>query len=197
MVDSKVIAGYDDDADIINYLFEIASKDFDARINFIREVISKAVPEEILKQQPTVVEDNIQHQIKRIILPILDRNWREHIDDMAGFRQGIHLQSYAQANPLELYQREGYARFERFNFRVNREILTTAMRSSLGVQRRVVDRPNDNDPFKGLSTNQDQSTVRSNRPKLVNQGQFKNVGPNDACPCGSGKKFKFCHGLKR
>ena len=196
MVDANVIAEYEDDQDIIEYLYKIAVEDFDKRINFIRDVLEKAVPEEIKQQHPTIIEDNIQHQIKRIILPILDRNWREHIDDMAGFRQGIHLQSYAQTNPLELYQREGYARFERFNTRVNQEILITAMHTSLGVQRRVVEQPKDEDTLKGLSTNQDQSTVRANAPK-VNNDKFAKAGPNDPCPCGSGKKFKFCHGLKR
>ena len=50
------------------------------------------------------------------------------------------------------------------------------------------------DAMKGLSTNQDLSRVRAQGP-VVNKDPFANVGPNDTCPCGSGKKYKFCHGL--
>ena len=196
MVDVNVIRGYEDDQDIIKYLSDIANNDFDARMNDVRRQLNDVVPAEIKAENPNIIEDNIQFAIKRIILPILDRNWREHIDDMAGFRQGIGLQSYAQQNPLELYQREGYQKFLRMNKRINNEILVTAMHTSLGVQRRVVEEPKDEDTMKGLSTNQDLGTTNANKP-VRNDKKFANVGPNDACPCGSGLKFKFCHGARR
>lgn len=196
MVDVNVIRNYDDDEDIIEYLYKIACDDLDKRIAFIRELLTKVVPEEVKAENPNIIEENVMFQIKRIILPILDRNWREHIDDMAGFRQGIHLQSYAQTNPLELYQREGYIRFEKLTKKINQEILITAMHTTLGVQRRVAEPPKDEDTLKGLQTNQDQSTVRKNTP-VVKDKKYANVGPNDPCPCGSGMKYKFCHGLKR
>ena len=113
---------------------------------------------------------------------------------MAGFRQGIYLQQYAQNNPLELYQREGYERFERLNIKMNEEILTSAMHARIRVQRREEPK----DELKGLRTNQDLSTVNQNKPVRNQSGNktFAKVGPNDPCPCGSGKKFKFCHGLR-
>ena len=196
MVDVNVIRAYEDDQDIIEYLYKIACDDFDKRIEFIRDILNKAVPDDIKAQNPDIVEDNVMFQIKRIILPILDRNWREHIDDMAGFRQGIHLQSYAQTNPLELYQREGYNKFERLTKKINQEVLITAMHTTMGVQRRLVDTPKDEDTLKGLHTNQDQNTIRKNTP-IVKDKRFANVGANDPCPCGSGLKYKFCHGIKR
>ena len=114
---------------------------------------------------------------------------------MDGFRQGIYLQSYAQTNPLELYQREGYKKFERLNRKMNEEILITAMHARVRVERRVEE---PKDELKGLSTNQDLSTTNANQPvRKDSKDVFANVGPNDACPCGSGKKFKFCHGLRR
>lgn len=197
MVDVNKIYELDDDEDIINYLSDIASNDLDKRVSQVRETLENIVPEEVKNQDPTLIENNIQFTLKRIILPILDRNWREHIDDMAGFRQGIHLQSYAQKNPLELYQREGYARFDRLTKRINNEILMAAMHTSFGVQHRVVEQPKDEDTLKGLQTNQDQNTVNKNTPVNNKDKKFANVGPNDPCPCGSGIKFKFCHGIKR
>lgn len=194
LVDVNVISQYDDDQDIINYIYDECVKDWDKRIRLIRDDFHEIIPQDALLAEPDLIDKNIGLFYKRLILPILDKNWREHIDDMAGFRQGIHLQSYAQTNPLELYQREGYARFERLNKRMNEQIFTTAMHARVRVQR-VQEQPKDE--MKGLSTNQDLSTVRKKGP-VNNQGNpFANVGPNDRCPCGSGKKFKFCHGLKR
>ena len=187
----------EDDEDIINHLFEIASKDVDTRLNFLRDILSKAIPQEVQNDNPDIVEKNIQFQIKRIILPVLDRNWREHIDDMAGLRQGIQLQAYAQTNPLELYQREGYERFERLNRNMNEQILIAAMHTSFGIQRRVETEPKDEDTLKGLSTNQDLGTVKKKTPVNNKDSRFAKVGPNEPCPCGSGMKFKFCHGLKK
>ena len=195
LVDVNIVRGYDDDQDIIKYIFECASKDFRGRMNKLREDLKNIIPNEAIEQDKDVIEKQIQMFIKRIILPILDRNWREHIDDMAGFRQGIHLQQYAQTNPLELYQREGYIKFENLNRKMNEEITITAMHARVRVERQ---QEPEKDELKGLSTNQDLSTVNQKNPvRKDTNDKFANVGPNDACPCGSGKKFKFCHGLRR
>ena len=191
LVDLNVIKSYDDDQDMIEYIYEKATADINERFDKLREDLASVIPDEEQKENPNLINDQIQMFIKRIILPILDKNWREHIDDMAGFRQGIHLQSYAQSNPLEIYQREGYTKFNKMNARMNREILVNAMRARIRVQRQVQEMP---DAMKGLSTNQDLSRVRAQGP-VVNKDPFANVGPNDTCPCGSGKKYKFCHGL--
>ena len=195
LIDVNIVRGMDDDQDIINYVHECAYKDFKGRMDKLREDLHNIVPEEAIKEDPNVINGQIQMFIKRIILPILDKNWREHIDDMAGFRQGIHLQQYAQTNPLELYQREGYAKFERLNRKMNEEITITAMHARVRVERQVEP---EKDELKGLKTNQDLSTVNQKGPVRKDQNdKFANVGPNDPCPCGSGKKFKFCHGLRR
>ncbi len=196
LIDVNKVKEYDDDEDMIKYIFDTAVADWDKRIDEVRQTLSEMIPQEELESDNNIIEKNIMMFIKRIILPILDKNWREHIDDMAGFRQGIHLQSYAQKNPLEIYQREGYYKFEELNRRMNEEILRTAMRARVRVQR-VEEKPKDE--LKGLSTNQDLSTVNKKSPVVNNNknNPFVGVGPNDRCPCGSGKKFKFCHGLKR
>lgn len=201
MVDVNVVRDIDDDQDIIKYLYGICTTDFDGRINNFKESLGQILPKEVLEQDPDIVNKQVYELLKRIILPVLDKNWREHIDDMYGLRQGIHLQSYAQTDPLQLYQKEGFARFERMNQRINEEILTTAMHASFAIRRaEAVATPKEEDSMKGLSTNQDLSTTRANAP-VVNKNKprssFVNVGANSPCPCGSGLKFKFCHGLRR
>jgi preprotein translocase subunit SecA len=168
------------------------------RYNGFKAELDRVIPEQVKAEDPEIVEKNMQFFIKRIILPILDRNWREHIDEMAGFRQGIGLQSYAQKDPLEIYQREGYEKFQRLMRKINEEILVTAMHTGMQIRRPdVVNEPKDEDTMKGLSTNQDMSTVNKQQPVKNENKQFANVGPNEPCPCGSGLKFKFCHGLKQ
>ena len=193
LIDLNVIKSIDEDTDMVEYIYNEAMKDINSRIDKLKEDLKTIIPETDLENNPDLIHQQVELFIKRIILPILDKNWREHIDDMAGFRQGIHLQSYAQTDPLELYQREGYLKFERLNKKMNEEILIAAMHARIRVARHQEEVP---DQLKGLSTNQDLSTTRANAPK-VNNDMFANVGPNDKCPCGSGKKFKFCHGLKK
>ncbi len=195
LVDVNIVRGYDDDQDMINYIFECGKKDMDERLKGIREEMKNIFPPEAFENGQDPVEQQIQMILKRIILPVLDRNWREHIDDMAGFRQGIYLQQYAQNNPLELYQREGFEKFDKLNRKMNEEILIAAMHTRIRFERKVEE---PKDELKGLSTNQDLSTTNANTPiKKDPKDMFANVGPNEPCPCGSGKKFKFCHGLRR
>ena len=195
LVDVNIVRGYDDDQDMINYIFECGKKDMDERLKGIREEMKNIFPPEAFENGQDPVEQQIQMILKRIILPVLDRNWREHIDDMAGFRQGIYLQQYAQNNPLELYQREGFEKFDKLNRRMNEEILIAAMHTRIRFERKVEE---PKDELKGLSTNQDLSTTNAKTPvKKDSKDMFANVGPNEPCPCGSGKKFKFCHGLRR
>ena len=194
IIDLNTVKNYDDDQDIINYIYGEASKLFKDRMEKLKEDMKSVVPDEVLAENPNFIEENEMMFIKRIILPILDKNWREHIDDMDGFRQGIYLQSYAQTNPLELYQREGYKKFERLNQKMNEEIFITAMHARVRVQRQ---QEPPKDETKNLNTNQDLSTVRQQTPVTKANNPFANVGPNQPCPCGSGKKFKFCHGIKR
>ena len=196
IVDVNKVKALDDDRDIVKYIFECCSNEFDSRLAGIKKDLEEIIPDEVIKENPNIVEEQISLFIKRIILPILDRNWREHIDDMQGFRQGIYLQQYAQTNPLELYQREGYERFERLNWKMNEEILQSAMHARIRVTRKQEE---PTDEMKGLRTNQDLSTVRQQGPVHKNNPnqKFANVGPNEPCPCGSGKKFKFCHGIRR
>ena len=195
IIDLNKVKSYDDDQEIINYIYETVKDEFKKRLVDLETTFKEIIPENVIKEDPDFINKQIMIFIKRIILPILDKNWRDHIDDMAGFRQGIYLQQYAQQNPLELYRREGYQKFENLNRKMNEEIFTTAMHARIRINR-APEAPKDD--MKGLNTNQDLSRVRAQQPvKKDSNDPFANVKPNDACPCGSGKKFKFCHGLYR
>ena len=196
IIDVNKVREYQDDEDIKKYIF-------DESMNVVKSNIERLTDnlKAIINNNPQIEDKDAeinratQMIYKQLILPVLDYNWQNHIDDMAGFRQGIHLQSYAQNNPLELYKREGYRKFDRLNKKMNKEIYARTMHQ---LPRIIIARPEEERP-KEFNTNQDLSQTRSQAEIMAERranNPFLNVKPNDACPCGSGKKFKFCHGIK-
>ncbi|MGX7329738.1 preprotein translocase subunit SecA [Enterococcus bulliens] len=115
---------------------------------------------------------------KVVILRVVDSKWTDHIDAMDQLRQSIGLRAYGQNNPLVEYQTEGYSMFEAMVGAIEYEVTRLFMKAEIrqNVQREQVAQ-GDTEPV-----NEAQPTA------------FDKVGRNDPCPCGSGKKFKNCHG---
>ena len=127
-------------------------------------------------------EKNYQEMIKAFVLKVVDTYWTKHIDDMQALRQSVTLQSYAQQNPFQVYQEDGMAMFETLNENINIDVCKYLVRSK--VREEVVREA----AIKATGSNQvlDESREKKPTEKLVR------VGRNDPCPCGSGKKYKFC-----
>lgn len=121
---------------------------------------------------------------KVIILRVVDTHWMAHIDALDGLRQGIHLRSYGQINPLEEYKAEGYQMFnnliERIEDDATRYIYLAEIRQNL--ERKQVAKP--------IAA---KSGKEEEKKKPIKRTSDK-VGRNDECPCGSGKKYKQCCG---
>ncbi|MDE6013513.1 MAG: preprotein translocase subunit SecA [Anaeroplasmataceae bacterium] len=168
-----------DDVAIVDYICERAYSFIDA---------NKQEAKDAKEKYSLDLPDNLfDMYLKDILLRILDQYWMRHIDDMQGLRQGVVLQSYAQTNPLEIYQQEGYARFNRLTENINLEVLKYVTHTRLQFKPRE-----EVDPMEGLTTND----VKEEPVKKKPDQRKQTVAPNDPCPCGSGKKYKFCHGLK-
>ncbi len=151
---------------------------------------------------------------KQIMLQVLDRLWKEHLASMDHLRQGIHLRGYASKNPKQEYKREAYTLFEalldNIKFEVIRMISNVEIRKpeeveALEQQRREqLERQRmefKHDAAEGASPpDMDEGSAGAQAPSGEQgkaepfQREGKKVGRNDACPCGSGKKFKHCHG---
>ena len=118
-----------------------------------------------------------------ILLKVMDQKWMSHIDDMDILRDGIGLQAYGQKDPLVEYKIAGYEMFQNMMRSIQEETIRVLYQIKLEqkVAREQVAKP--------LATNRDESAVRS--PK---QREGRKIYPNDPCPCGSGKKYKQCHG---
>ena len=120
-----------------------------------------------------------------VLLKSVDRKWMDHIDDMEQLRQSISLQSYGQHDPLVEYKIAGYDMFNE----MTRNIMVETVRVLYHVK--VEQKVEREEVAKVTGTNKDETAVK--KPKMRAD---KKIYPNDPCPCGSGKKYKNCHGRR-
>ena len=118
-----------------------------------------------------------------VLLKIIDNKWMNHIDDMTQLREGIGLMAYGQKDPLIEYKTTGYDMFEGMAASIKEE--TVRILYHIQVEQKIEREP----AAKITGTNRDDSA--QNAPK---RREVRKIYPNDPCPCGSGKKFKQCHG---
>jgi preprotein translocase subunit SecA len=139
--------------------------------------------------------DEVAATIERdVMLQILDQRWRDHLSDMDHLRDGIHLRAMAQQDPLVAWQREGFAMFENLLNSVDDDFVRYITHIEA-----IVEPANDN-ALEGAVTNVDAAPVESSKvanpsgPAPKTTPAKEKIGRNDPCFCGSGKKFKQCHG---
>jgi preprotein translocase subunit SecA len=127
---------------------------------------------------------------KVVILRVVDTKWTDHIDAMDQLRQSVGLRAYGQNNPLVEYQTEGYSMFEAMVGAIEYEVTRLFMKSEIrqNVQREQV--------AQGEAAHEEviDAEAKSNTSAKKQPVQVKKIGRNEPCPCGSGKKFKNCHG---
>ncbi|AXK70974.1 preprotein translocase subunit SecA [Lysobacter sp. TY2-98] len=143
---------------------------------------------------------------KHIMLNVLDQSWKEHLARMDYLRQGIHLRGYAQKQPKQEYKREAFELFSEMLEKVKREVVTLLARVRIRTEEEIA---------------QEEAAARAQLEAQARQMQFQHadvggfsadeeagdvlaasaaaaaagtIGRNDPCPCGSGKKYKHCHG---
>ncbi|MDB8632874.1 SEC-C metal-binding domain-containing protein, partial [Streptococcus mutans] len=125
---------------------------------------------------------------KVLILMVVDNKWTDHIDALDQLRSSVGLRGYAQNNPIVEYQSEGFRMFQDMIGAIEFDVTRTMMKAQIHEQEREKETESRTTAEQNISA---QSTISPQDPI------FKNVGRNDKCPCGSGKKFKNCHGRKR
>ena len=121
---------------------------------------------------------------------VVDRHWMDHIDQMSTLRQSVALQSYGQVNPLREYQEIGFEMFNKMISSIESEAVGLINRnyipSNMGQRERVA---------KIVGTSGGSSDDDGKKKPVVNKN--KKIGPNEPCPCGSGRKYKHCCGRKQ
>ena len=130
-------------------------------------------------------EEAVRELERVVLLKVVDRKWMDHIDDMDQLRQSIGLQALGQHDPLVEYKIAGYDMFNE----MNRNIMEETVRVLFHVK--VEQKVEREEVAKVTGTNKDETSIKE--PKRRSE---KKIYPNDPCPCGSGKKYKNCHGRK-
>ena len=174
----------------------------------IREKIIKTLDDAYEAKVQTYGAPIVRHLEKAIMLQQLDSHWREHLAAMDYLRQGIHLRSYAQKNPKQEYKREAFELFSTMLERIKHDTVSLLSRMQLRTQAEIDAEEAERQArleraMKFQHAAPEQITAPSAPEPLPEEerapvAQFvretKKVGRNEACPCGSGKKYKHCHG---
>jgi preprotein translocase subunit SecA len=149
----------------------------------------------------------MRHLEKAIMLQVLDSQWKDHLAAMDYLRQGIHLRGYAQKNPKEEYKREAFALFSGMLVRIKHDVISLLARLEVRAEADVAALEEQQRPppemhylHPAVSAAAAEPEIEAGtdvevaaRPETVVRSQPK-VGRNQPCPCGSGKKYKHCHG---
>ncbi|MGS1080359.1 preprotein translocase subunit SecA [Pseudoxanthomonas beigongshangi] len=180
------------------------------------EAIERRVQEEMdshFDEKETVIGGETMRALeKHIMLTVLDKNWKEHLARMDYLRQGIHLRGYAQKQPKQEYKKEAFELFSEMLERVKREVVTMLARvrirteeevAALEAQERAMAEAQarqmqfqhaDAGGYGADEEAEQAQAALAGRPVAMPADAGPKVGRNDPCPCGSGKKFKHCHG---
>ena len=169
----------------------------------LRERIIEAADNAYAAKEAQASADVLRQFERSVMLQSIDMHWREHLAALDHLRQGIHLRSYAQKNPKQEYKREAFELFEALLNTVKNEVTKVTMlvqvRNEADMEE-VVEKPAEPanvqyqhaDYDEALAGNADEN-ASDETPKTIIRDGVK-VGRNDPCPCGSGKKYKQCHG---
>ena len=162
---------------------ELSKKKVD---DLIEELETKALA--VYDAKETALGDELMRELERVMmLRTVDEYWMDHIDAMQELKKGIVLRAYAQTNPVDAYKKEGFEMFEGMIQAIQEEtirrILTARVQTNEVKRERVA-------KVTGTSGGSDETLKKTPVRKSVK------IGPNDPCPCGSGKKYKKCCYLK-
>ena len=159
-------------------LIDLQDKNY---VEIIDYIYAKMVAEYEEKLE-TLPEEVTKEFEKAISLRVIDTYWTEHINTMALLREGISLRGYAQESPVQAYTKEGYELFDRLLNTIEQQTTVYLINAEIrqNIERKKVN--------KNEKTNESDTTAKK-QPKKVNK-----IGRNEACPCGSGRKYKQCCG---
>jgi len=140
---------------------------------------------------------------KAVTLSLIDDSWMEHLRFMDELKDSVQSASFEQKDPLVVYKMEAYGLFEQLIYKINEEVSSYLMKGKLLIAgEQMHEAREQKTDFRKVSTSRSEQAARAaaasagrERPKVETVRRTeKKVGRNDPCPCGSGKKYKHCHG---
>ena len=172
--------------------FDKCSSEFSENINtYLFQVLSKILEERFEIYE----EDIIQDALREILLSIFDQQWKDHLLAMDHLKEGINLRAYGQKDPLSEYKHEGFRLFEEMKKRVKQVIIENMFRVQL-LNREEIEEMRKKQEYELEQKLKQHREAMSRQEEGSTRQVVKRdkVGRNQTCPCGSGKKYKHCHG---
>ncbi|PLN37213.1 preprotein translocase subunit SecA, partial [Klebsiella pneumoniae] len=164
----------------------------------LRERILQSAVETYQRKEEVVGAEMMRHFEKGVMLQTLDSLWKEHLAAMDYLRQGIHLRGYAQKDPKQEYKRESFSMFAAMLESLKYEVISTLSKVQVRMPEEVEameqQRREEAERLAQMQQLSHQSDDEAAAQDLAAQTGERKVGRNDPCPCGSGKKYKQCHG---
>ncbi len=184
--------------------------------NALLDHVLKAAEKLFVDKEAQISSEMMRHLEKHLMLNVLDQSWKEHLARMDYMRQGIHLRGYAQKQPKQEYKRESFELFSEMLDKVKQDVITLLARVRIrdeeevaameNAERQRLEAQAKNMQFQhpetgdfGVDDEMQQAMAFASQdaadmqPKTITRDADK-IGRNDPCPCGSGKKYKQCHG---
>ena len=199
------------------YASDITADELREEVELEREALIEEFVEDALEtydEKEKAYGAELMREIERyVMLQVVDSRWRSHLDSMDYLRDGIHLRAMAQKDPLVEYRAEGHAMFEELGHTIREEVVLTLFHAQIEVNE-----PQQLEPDQGNGSLEYQHETEAGSAAIAAAGtaagsvgtsfapqtggtatatavnEHKDVGRNDPCWCGSGKKFKKCHG---
>ena len=156
------------------------------------EALLKQAEAQYVEKEQMVGHEAFTGFARSILLQILDQLWRQHISALEALRQGIYLRGYAQKQPKQEYKREAFNMFEQLLDQIRETLVRVLMQVQINVK--PAEEPAQQ-PVEEPAPAEATGSALENMPKEeLDPALFAHVGRNDPCPCGSGRRFKDCHG---
>jgi len=181
-------------------------KDHSLHEETLREKIEQELENTYKEKEAMVGADTMRHFEKAIMLKVLDEQWKDHLSTMDHLRQGIHLRGYAQKNPKQEYKREAFELFSAMLDRIKTEVVSiiskVQIRAESDVQaveeQRRAQAPMSFQHQEASAMGGSEASAEDAEAAVAQKKPFirpdRKIGRNEPCPCGSGKKYKQCHG---
>jgi preprotein translocase subunit SecA len=216
VIDEFIPRGSMDEMWDINGLSEALQNEFDISVDIkswleqdkslheesLREKLHQNIEEAAENKERSITSDLMRRVEKQIMLDVLDRHWKEHLVNMDHLRQGIQLRSFAGKNPKQEYKREAFELFVQMLDAMKRDVIIFLSKVNIRTEEDVVEAENKEHEQKNMNFNH-AAAPNSLNPQSAEQAapsekpftrNRPKIGRNEPCPCGSGKKYKQCHG---
>ncbi|MFU2059309.1 preprotein translocase subunit SecA [Avibacterium volantium] len=164
----------------------------------LRERIIDAAVAEYKRKEELVGSESMRHFEKGVMLQTLDELWKEHLSAMDHLRRGIHLRGYAQKDPKQEYKKESFQMFTDMLDSLKLSVITTLSRVQIRTQEEIEQVEKLQQEMAARDQAQMQYNTADDQQAQGEQAPLppsdRKIGRNEPCPCGSGKKYKHCHG---